>query len=404
MNDSAASSRVPHAIALYLAVVQFLFVTTWTVYVIFLPRLLASAGIPQRYAIWILLCDQLVFMVMDVVMGFAADRAGHVLGRLGPLIVGVTAVSCVAFLLLPFVAPLGGAAPAAALALMLVWTATSSALRAPPWVLLSKHAAQPSVPWMNALILSGLAAGGALAPYFGIVLRNLDPRLPFAVSSLTLLAATVGLIRVERILARLPTVAPRPAPPAGALITGTWVFLVGGLVLAQGFQIHFSLNAAGQFLRFARPEQLEYLMPVFWIGFNVAMFPGAALAKRYGTLVVIAASALMGAGGTLMAAHASSLDFVITGQLIAGGAWGCALMASFSAALEFGRTGREGLVLGLLFAALALATLSRMALVAGQFNKDPELAAVLSWMPALLWFASAALFVALAAERPRTAT
>ncbi len=403
MNDSVAFPRVPHAIALYLAVVQFLFVTSWTVYVIFLPGLLASAGIPPRYAIWILLCDQLVFMVMDVVMGLAADRSGRVLGRLGPLIVGVTAISCVAFLLLPFVTALGAVAPAAALVLVFVWAATSSALRAPPWVLLSKHAAQPSVPWMNALILSGLAVGGALAPYFGIVLKDLDPRLPFAVSSLTLLATTVGLVRVERFLARLPAVAPKPTPPASTLIAGTWVFLVGCLVLAQGFQIHFSLNAPGQYLRFAKPEQLEYLMPMFWIGFNVAMFPGAALAKRYGTLPVIAASALIGMGGTLISAHASSLDFVIAGQLIAGGAWGCVLMASFSAALEFGRTGREGLALGLLFAMLAIATLSRMALVAGQINRSPELVVVLSWGPTVLWFAGAVLFTALAAARLRTA-
>lgn len=56
MNDSA-SARVPQATALYLAVVQFLFVTTWTVYVIFLPKLLETAGIPKHYALWILIFD-----------------------------------------------------------------------------------------------------------------------------------------------------------------------------------------------------------------------------------------------------------------------------------------------------------------------------------------------------------
>lgn len=398
----SASPRVPDAVALYLAVMQFLFVTTWTVYVIFLPQLLESAGIPARYALWILMFDQLVFMVMDVVMGVAADRAGRVLGRIGPLIIGATVVSCAAFLLIPHAALLGGAAAAALLILVLIWTATSSALRAPPWVLLSKYAAAPSLPWMNALMLSGLALGGALAPYLGVTLKNLDPRLPFALSSLILLAVTVGLIRVERYLAPRPRVSERTVAPASALVTGIGVFLVGCLLLAQGFQIHVSLNSTGQYLRYARPEQLEFLMPIFWIGVNVAMFPGAALAKRYGTLPVIAAAAAIGAGGALLSARAPSLDLLIAGQLVAGGAWGCVMMASFSAALEFGRTGREGLALGLLFGILATATLSRMATMMAGVHRLPDFAPVLSWAPIVLWFAGAALFTALAA-RPRGA-
>lgn len=396
------SPSVPHAVALYLAAVQFLFVTTWTVYVIFLPRLLESAGISARYTLGVLMVDQLVFMVMDVVMGIAADRAGRLLGRIGPLIIGATVVSCIAFLLIPHVVLLGGAAAAALLILVLIWTVTSSALRAPPWVLLSKYAAAPSLPWTNALMLSGLAIGGALAPYIGVTLKNLDPRLPFALSSLTLLAVTVGLIRVERYLALRPRVSERTVAPARVRVAAIGVFLVGCLLLAAGFQIHFSLNSAGQYLRYARAEQIEYLMPVFWIGVNVAMFPGAALAKRYGTLPVIAAAAVIGAGATLLSAHAPSLDLLIAGQLAAGGAWGCVMMASFSAALEFGRTGREGLTLGLLFGMLAAATLSRMAMMAGGLHSLPEFAPVLSWAPIVLWFAGSALFTVLAA-RPRRA-
>lgn len=204
----AATPRAPYAAALYLAVVQFLFVTCWTLYVIFLPGLLDAAGLPRRYVPWILVFDQLTFMVMDVVTGVAADRAGRVLGRIGPLIVGLTAVSCIAFLLIPQAAGWGALAPAASLALILIWTLTSSALRAPPWVLLSRYAAAPAMPWMNALMLTGLAVGGAIAPYLGIALKNADPRLPFVVSSLALLATTAGLVWVERWLARQ---SPRPA-------------------------------------------------------------------------------------------------------------------------------------------------------------------------------------------------
>ena len=330
MPDTTAP-RAPYAAALYLAVVQFLFVTCWTVYVIYLPALLEASGLPRHYAPWILILDQLTFMVMDVVMGLAADRAARTLGRIGPLIIGLTTLSCIAFLLIPQVAGPGAVSSGLLLALILVWTVTSSALRAPPWVLLDRHAAAPSVPWMNALMLTGLAVGGAVSPYLGVTLKNVDPRLPFAVSSLALLAATAGLIWVERALSKQPA---RPAPPVGAplrLMPGSWLFAAGCLLLALGFQVHFSMNSAGQYLRLASPDRLPYLMPVFWIGFNLVMFPGAALARRYGTLPVIAAAALVGAAATLASLLANDLDLLLAAQFTAGGAWGCIMMASFSA-------------------------------------------------------------------------
>src|SRR5688572_363707 len=233
MSDSVIH-RAPQGAALYLAVVQFLFVTCWTVYVVYLPGLLESAGLPRRYAPWILVFDQLVFMAMDVMTGMAADRTARLVGRLGPLIVGITAASCIAFLLIPHTARWGGWASVALLTLVLIWTATSSALRAPPWVLLSRHAAAPSVPWLNALSLTGLGIGAAVAPYLGIVLKGVDPRLPFAVSSLALLATTAGLVRVERAISPLAATAPPPAPKPAALRGGVWLFIGGCMLLALG--------------------------------------------------------------------------------------------------------------------------------------------------------------------------
>ncbi len=393
--------QLPRGAALYLAIVQFFFVSTWTVYVIYLPKLLTAAGLPSSYAIWILMLDQLVFMVMDVVMGVAADRAARVMGRLGMLIVTVTAVSCLAFLLLPHAPVLGAAAPAASLALIVVWTATSSALRAPPWVLLSKYAATPSLPWLNAIALCGLALASALAPYLGVTLKNIDPRLPFAISSLTLLATTAGLVWAERALARGRDAVERASSPRGQLASGLPLFLVASLALALGFQIHSALNSAPQYLRFAAPERLEYLLPVFWIGFSLAMFPGAALAKRHGTLPVIAVAAVIGAGGAWLSTRAASIDTLIAAQLVAGGAWGCVMMAAFSAAISFGRTGREGTALGLLFGMLAFATLARIGALAAQLNKASEYAALLTWAPVALWAAGAAMFAILAMTHAR---
>jgi hypothetical protein len=402
-NDSstpAANAAVPAGIALYMAVVQFLFVTTWTIYVIFLPRLLEVAGLPTRYVPWILIVDQLVFMAMDIYVGVAADRARRTLGKLGPLMMGMTAVSCAAFLLLPFLAHLGAAV---ALALIMIWVVTSSALRAPPWVLLSKYAAAPSVPRLNALLLCGLAAGGAVAPYLGITLKNVDPRLPFVLSSLTLLAATAGIVYVERRLGALPAAPVTDTPRAGDVAGRTWPFFLGLLLLAAGFQIHFSINTAPQFLKFAKPADLEWLMPLFWVGFGVLMMPGSSLCRRFGTLQVMAVSALIGAAGAYAASHAASLDMLMAAQIVAGGAWGSMLMCGFTAAMDAGRSGREGLALGLLFAALAFATLSRIGAVVAGVPKQSAYAPLLAMAPVACWVAGALIIGVLALRRPAAA-
>src|SRR5688500_5406400 len=134
-----ASPSVPRGAAMYLAVVQFLFATTWTIYVIYLPTLLETVGIPRSTTIWILIADQLTFAVTDFFLGFAADRVGRVLGRIGPFILGLTAISCLAFLLMPHAAILGGAGSPLGGTLLLIavglWVVTASALRAPVWVM-----------------------------------------------------------------------------------------------------------------------------------------------------------------------------------------------------------------------------------------------------------------------------
>lgn len=401
MNEATRFS-VPAGVALYMALVQFLFVTTWTVYVIFLPRLLEQAGLPLSLVPVLLMVDQLVFMAMDIYVGVAADRAQRTLGRVGPLILLLTTISCVAFLLLPFVAGAGTAAPTLLLAATLVWAVTSSALRAPPWVLLSKYAAAPSVPRMNTLMLWGLAAGSAVAPYLGVVLRDSDARLPFVISSVSLLAATAGIIYVERKLRLRPPAPSGDAVPAPERSGKQGLYLAGLALLALGFQIHYSVNSAPQYLKLAPREHLQWLMPVFWIGFAVAMVPSGAWCKRYGTLAVMAGAALVGAVAAFAAASLSSLTAVIVAHCVAGGAWGVMLMGAFTAAVAAGRTGKEGWCLGLMFAVLAAALLSRLAVVASGMPKSSDGSALLSGLPAICWALGALLIGVLALRAPRT--
>ena len=385
--------RTPHRVALYFAVVQVFFTLTWTVYVIFLPQLAAQAGIPKNAVVYILLLDQLIFVAADLAMGVMADRVSRVLGRLGYVVLGVTLVSCAAFLLMPFVAPSG--VTWLFIAITALWTASSSALRAPPLMLLGKYAPQSSVPWLSALSLFGLGVAGAISPYLTLTLRDLDPRIPFVVSSVALALATLGIIWAERTLAKAP---PSPATPASAPPQApSWMlaFLFAVLLLGIGFQIHFSLNSAGLFLRHTSAEQLPYLMPVFWIGFNLLMLPASIATKRFGGLAVAAAGALLAAVASFAAVSSKSLDVLLVMQFLAGGGWGLVLMSAVSAALAIGHTGREGKMTGGLFSLLALAAFARIAVLAIELHKDPGVATVLAWSPVAAWSLAAVILLML---------
>jgi hypothetical protein len=140
-------------------------------------------------------------------------------------------------------------------------------------------------------------------------------------------------------------------------------------------------------------------MPVFWIGFNIAMFPASVVVKRRGGLIVMGAAGLFGAVAVIAAELAGDLNMLIAAQFVAGAAWGCMLMSAISAALAIGETGAEGKVIGLVFSALALATFARMAAVAGGLQKLPEYAPLLHWAPVACWAVAGAGLLAIAASR-----
>ncbi len=382
-----------------LAAIQLFFTLTWTVYVIFLPQLAAQVGIAKEAVLLILLMDQLIFLVADTAMGVAADKSVRVFGRLGRWVVIVTLLSCAAFLLLPLVAAQGPGVQWLFLAFTVVWSVTSSALRAPPLVLLGKYAKVSSISWLASLSFFGLGVAGALAPYLTVTLRGLDPRWPFALSSIALALATFGIVWAERSLKQGAVAAPAvDVAVSDALLKKPPVlpFLAAMALLGVGFQVHFSLNTAPLYLRFAQPAQLEHLMPVFWVGFSLLMLAASRLVARFGGVWVMAIAACVGAWATWLTTVAGSLPLLVAAQFVAGGAWGILMMSAFTSALVIGRTGREGLVTGSMFSLLALAAFARIAIVTTQLNKDASLAPLLAWLPTATWVVAGLLLLAMA--------
>ena len=390
---------IPHKVGITLALIQLFFTLTWTLYVIFLPQLAAQVGLAKEMVLVILMIDQLIFLLADTAMGVVADKSVRVFGRLGRWVVLVTLVSCLAFLLMPLVAAQGQTAQWVFLACIVIWSASSSALRAPPLVLLGKYAARPAIPWLASLSLVGIGIAGALAPYLSATLRGFDPRWPFALSSAALALATLGIVWAERALkqggAPLKTVV-TASDGLVAMKPPVVPFLAGMALLGFGFQIHFSLNSAPLYLRFAKPVELEFLMPVFWIGFSVLMLAASRLTARYGGVLVMGVAGCVGALATYASTIAGTLGLLIAGQFVAGGAWGILMMSAFTSALVIGRTGREGLVTGAMFSLLALAAFARIALVAFHLNKDTQFAPLLAWLPTAAWAVAGMLLLGMA--------
>ena len=188
-DTSAGANRT----GLYLAFLQLVFTLGWTTYVIYLPKLAAQVGIAPSAVILILMLDQAIFTISDTAMGIAADKIASFVGKLGVFVGALTALSCAAFVALPFVAGTGPGAQVWFIVLILIWAVTSSALRAPPLTLLGKHRARPAIPFLSALAMLGYGLAGAVSPYLGVVLSNEEPRLPFVLSGAVLLLTTIAL-------------------------------------------------------------------------------------------------------------------------------------------------------------------------------------------------------------------
>lgn len=401
-SDVSAARAPTGKVGVYLALLQLFFTLGWTIYVVYLPQLAAKVGLSPSAVIVILLVDQAIFTITDTLMGVASDRMTTIAGRLSRFVIWLTVISCAAFIALPFVADLGPDAKIVLIALTMTWVITSSALRAPPLALLGKFAAKPSIPFLSCLTMLGYGIAGAISPYLGVVLRNHDPRIPFVISTVVLLATALTMSWIERRLREgklaVPERKPLAIPKSRSVLA--MIFIAAVLVLALGYQLHFSVNSAPLFLRFAKQPDLQWLMPVYWIGFNIAMFPASFITRRLGGLLVIGCAGLLGAGAVFGMENASGLNTMIAMQFLAGAAWGCILMSAVAAAIAVSG-GAEGKVLGLMFSALALATFARIAAVAGGLNRNSAYEALLQWTPILCWALAGFALLVIAVTRLR---
>jgi hypothetical protein len=380
--------------ALWATTIQGLFALTWALYVAFLPGLLARAGLEAGLAILFVLLDQAVFAIADWASGIYADRLVRLLNRIGPALTACALVSSCALVALPWIAGLG--VPALLVAITVLWTATSSALRAPVFTLLGRAGGALRPAGAVSLALVGIGVAGAFAPLLTRAFAQADPRLALGVCAASLAVAALFASRLESGAAQAGT--PKPPVPT----TRAPAVFIAALVVIAGFgvQVHTVLlgaRAAKQGLAWA-----PWWAPAFWVGFAL----GLALAALVSRSEAAAPPLRAGAGGLLLGAlalgtaqFAAQAAIFIPAQAVAGAAWALFTSVAVRAAMTYGGSRGIGSPVGLIFSALAVAALARIGLTTAGLQAGDWVA----WIPAAAYLLGGAvlLLFALGGARAR---
>jgi len=344
------------ALGWWVGAVHALLALSWTAYVLFLPTFVVQVGLPASVVIWIVLLDQALFVVTDWASAVFADRLARVWRRLGAAITAAALLCATLFAALPWAAVTGS--PGLLLVLVGGWAVLSSFMRAPVLALLGHIGGATRQGWAVGLALGLVSVAGAIGPLFTEWLRRHDPHAPFAVAAGALALAGLVALRADAwpLTVRTPEPIGRSRAPLLWLVGLVWI---AGL----GFQWHTTLLANASSLPFARSAWA----PLFWIGFAL----GLLLSSRGLSSLPLparlrsAASALgVGGGAALLALYAETAAAFVPAQLLAGAAWGVMLHTAMSAAMARSAVQRLATPIGLIFSALALAALCRVAVVA----------------------------------------
>ena len=406
--SATGTSKSGGATAIWVLVVQCLLALSWTLYVLFLPAMLSAAGIERRWFVYVLIVDQLIFAACDWTAGVYADRIAPLWKRTGRAITAVTLLSSAMLLVMPWVAKHGNAV--FLLVVIFTWAATSSALRAPVFALLGRvreaagrdasdlHPAIIGRAGTISVALVGVSLAGAVGPYVTMLLKAVDPRLPIAVSAVSLAVAGLWATRVEE---TMPHAAADPGA-ANAVVARrrAWALAAIVLVAAFGTQVVTAIVVQPLFHRFVGNDAILWTA-LFWVGFAIGLMPGTRIAAAGaasgisgGTSLHRAAVALLFASIVFaVGATSDSLTILAIGVTLTGAAWGLFTTVAFTSAVSLsgGRatTSGAGTASGMLFSALAVGSLLRLAIVAAGWTR----ADLVAWLPEIAWVTASVLLV-----------
>jgi hypothetical protein len=362
----------------WIVLVQCLLALSWTMYALFLPELLARVGLARRWVIAILIADQIVFALSDWFAGAYSDRLARVYGAIGRPVAAVALVTGLLMALMPWLAQAGSAT--LFLLAVLLWSAGSSALRAPVFSLLGKVGGVSRKSGVVCVGLVGVSVAAALGPAFTEALRGIDPQLPMALGGMALALAAALATRVEAGLPRAGT-EPRRFPQAVAVTIALAVLLA-----ALGTQLHSLVALRPLFSRFVA-EHAGWWTSSIWLGFALGLLLGRWAAVSPRALCVAACAMLLATLLGLLAPWSPTLGVLVLVELAIGAAWAVFSVVTLVIALSLGGANSAGTPAGMIFSALAAAAVLRLAL---SWAGLPD-ALARGWFIAACWMLGAAL-------------
>ena len=251
------------------------------------------------------------------------------------------------------------ASPVALVLPALIWVAGSAALRAPLFALIGKHAQSTTGDDFRWLLL-GNGVALRLRTLSWNRAQGRSPLVPFALISAGLVLCGVLVMQSVRDGGKASSSSSSVSATEETL-PHVPVFFLALLIAALGVQVHSAFNAGQLYARTVPAAELHWWMPMFWVGFNLALVMPPVLgtwpaARRLGTFAAIGMLALAGC-----TAAAEPLAQAVL-QAVAGAAWAWFVSGAFATANALGYPAHRGGMAGGVHAALAGGSALRLAM------------------------------------------
>jgi MFS family permease len=361
----------PRTVSATIATIQGLLVLIWTQYVMFLPQMAQAAGIGRGWVVWLLVADQITFVLGDWAAGVYADRLARTMRLMGALVVGTSIVSGLLLVALPDIAELRS--PTLFILAMLAWAASSSALRAPVFSLLGRVGGVSRKSGVINGALIGVSVAGAAGPLLTGALSHIDPRVPLLAASIALVLATLPVLRIDAPGRSAPT------PVSGSALAAVMGLSVTTWLVALGMQL-FTAIGPQQFHPLSPMAKLLW-SPLYWSGFAVGLLAGAPTGRARSSLPWTLATIALGAAAMAATKVATGIGLLAASLTLAGACWAVVYVNGLRTVLQLSRDCAIGTPIGIYLSVIALAAAARLLLAA--LGVVPQLDAAL--VAAGLW-------------------
>jgi hypothetical protein len=283
--EKHTGTTVPHILWLQvcsLAGVQGAITLSWLIYALYLPRLLSGFGFPETLAVWVLILENALAVVMEPLFGALSDKAKHQIGQSFPFISLGVILSSALFIAIPTLTVFFPPSDAIRIILPVVtiaWAMAMTVFRSPAIALLGRYSRPEELPLAGSVLTLAGGIIGAFRATASQFILSLGPMLTFAIGSFVLLASTAIL----RFFNPVETPIEKAQTPTrqGELSRKLTLILFVGLGISWGSRLF--IDALGKLLKIQlNTQNIDGMMFVINLALAFAALPAGVLAVKLG--------------------------------------------------------------------------------------------------------------------------